>query len=182
MGSVQITGGCCLLWSVLHPRSCKCSISREWSGFTQRRREWVSGWNSSLQDTGCYGLCSEAMSRSIDKVQLSVSVTLYVHPGNPLRMTSVDFIKWDFSLPRSSGNLERQKYIFSRSLIKHDSWFGRRSRALSASRTCGKQWLLLVWLWCWLNPCPHGKSDQQKPKGNQTLAFNELVLLKPKNR
>lgn len=79
--------------SVLYSRICKCCISKWWSGFIQGKAEWVSWWNSPFQDTVWYGLRSEAMARSIAKVQLSVSVTLYLYPGSPLTMNSVDFIK-----------------------------------------------------------------------------------------
>lgn len=153
MGSIQITGVCRLLGLVADlcciPGAVSAVFLEDDSGFTQGRGEWISGWNSPHWDTVWYGLCSEAMSRSIPEVQLSVSITLHLHPGSPLRINSVEFIKRDFSLLRPAGNLARQKCIFSRSLIKRGSRSGRRSRVLSASRTCGEQWLLPVWLRCW---------------------------------
>lgn len=155
--------------SVLYPRSCKHCTSRGWSGFTQRRGKWISRWNSLLQDMVWYGLCSKAMSGSIAKVWLSVSVTLYLHPDSSLRMNSVDFIKRDFSLLRSAGNMERLKCTFSRSLIKHGSWSGRKSRVLSPQEPaessdcclsdCGAGW----------NPCLCGKSDHRNLKAIEHL-------------
>lgn len=81
-----------------------------------------------------------------------------------------------FFFLRSAGNLERQKCVFSSSSIAKLS--GRRTRMLSTSRTCRKQWLLPLCGADWI-PCPCGRSDQQKPKDNPTPAFNELALLKP---
>lgn len=73
---------------------------------------WLS---TLLQDTVWCGLCEGAVSTSIAEVQLSIPGVLPLHPGSPLRRISVDLIKMDCSLPGSVGDVERPRYVFSRS-------------------------------------------------------------------
>lgn len=119
------------------------------SGFTQGRGELISGWNSPHRDMVWYGLCSEAMSGSIPKVQLSVSITLYLHPGSPLRMNSVEFIKRDFSLLRPAGNLERQKMYIQQEFDKAWQPVWEEQQGALCLEDLRELWLLPVWLWCW---------------------------------
>lgn len=165
--------------SVLYPRICKCCISRGWFRIHSRKgrmnfRVQLTPSRHGLVWTLFWGHVREYTQSLVICFNYTLSAS-----RQPFADEQQNFIKRDFSLLRPAGNLERQKCIFSRSLIKHGSRSGRRSRVRSASRTCGSSGCCLSDCGAGRNPCPWGKRDQQKPKGNWTPAFNELTLLKP---
>ena len=145
-------------------------MSRGWLGSTRGRGKWVSGWNSPLQDMVQYGHVPDCSQSSVICFSYTLSAS---------SQSFNDFIKRGFSFLRSAGNLERQKCVLSRRLIKHSSWSGRRSRVLSPRGPVGSSGCCLLGCGAGWDLRPRGKSDQQKPQGNWAPAFSELALLKP---